>query len=107
MVCHFEEKIQKKLGQRDKKLKYPLNYSLIRKFRVTYKNSIKENGLSNFFPLFWILSFAYKSFIKTRYKSLQIQLSPSILLHVGYFPNLLCYHYFLSVITNTIYNSHT
>ena len=69
MVCHFEEKIQKKLGQRDKKLKYPLNYSLIRKFRVTYKNSIKENGLSNFFfPLSLILSFAYKSFIKRKYK---------------------------------------
>ena len=69
MLCHFEEKIQKKLGQRDKKLKYPLNYSLIRKFRVTYKNSIKENGLSNFFfPLSLILSFAYKSFIKRKYK---------------------------------------
>ena len=69
MLCHFEEKIQKKLGQRDKKLKYPLNYSLIRKFRVTYKTSIKENGLSNFFfPLSLILSFAYKSFIKRKYK---------------------------------------
>ena len=42
MVCHFEEKIQKKLGQRDKKLKYPLNYSLIRKFRVTYKTQLKK-----------------------------------------------------------------
>ena len=69
MLCHFEEKNQKKLGQRDKKLKYPLNYSLIRKFRVTYKNSIKENGLSNFFfPLSLILSFACKSFIKRKYK---------------------------------------
>ena len=69
MLCHFEEKIQKNLGQRDKKLKYPLNYSLIRKFRVTYKNSIKENGLSNFFfPVSSILSFAYKSFIKRKYK---------------------------------------
>ena len=69
MLCHFEEKIQKKLGQRDKKLKYPLNYSLIRKFRVTYKNSIKENGLSNFFfSVSLILSFAYKSLIKWRYK---------------------------------------
>ena len=69
MLSYFEEKIQKKLGQRDKKLKYPLNYSLIRKFRVTYKNSIKENGLSNFFfPLSLILSFAYKSFIKRKYK---------------------------------------
>ena len=65
----FWRKNLKKLGQRDKKLKYPLNYSLIRKFRVTYKNSIKENGLSNFFfPLSLILSFAYKSFIKRKYK---------------------------------------
>ena len=66
----FWRKNLKKLGQRDKKLKYPLNYSLIRKFRVTYKNSIKENGLSNFFffPLSLILSFAYKSFIKPKYK---------------------------------------
>ena len=65
----FWRKNSKEIRPKRQKLKYPLNYSLIRKFRDTYKNSIKENGLSNFFfPLSLILSFAYKSFIKRKYK---------------------------------------